>query len=443
MVRGYIGIALAAVMIGSIASQCVAKEQLRMETQEQRDQRMAWWRDARFGMFIHWGVYSVPAGKWQGKDIPGIGEWIMFNAKIPTSEYQKLPAQFNPVKFDANAWVKLAKDAGMKYIVITSKHHDGFAMFHSKTSAFNIYDATPFKRDPLKELAEACRKQGMRLGFYYSQAQDWNHPGGAAAGAGHWDPAQDGSMDDYIRSVAAPQVKELLTNYGPISVFWWDTPVNMTKEREDILAPLLKLQPNIIMNDRLGNYAGDFVTPEQQIPDVGPTGDWETCMTMNDTWGYKSEDNNWKSTTSLVRNLIDIASKGGNYLLNVGPNSLGEIPAPSVERLKEIGAWMKTNGKAIYGTTRSPFGHMMFDGRCTAKGNKLYLFVFNWPKDEIRLGEVRGTLRSVKYLGLRESVKYTELPSTEERSALVIEPPAKPDPIATVIELTYDKCPEQ
>jgi len=261
----------------------------------------------------------------------------MNTAKIPTADYQKLPAQFNPTKFDANAWVKLAKDAGMKYIVITSKHHDGFAMFRSKASPFNIYDASPFKRDPLKELSEACAKQGMKLGFYYSQAQDWNHPGGAAAG-GHLDKAQDGSMDNYIRDVAVPQVKELLTNYGPISIMWWDTPVDMNKERADMLLPLMKLQPGIIMNNRLGYYDGDFGTPEQEIPTTGSDADWETCMTMNDTWGYKSGDNNWKSTQTLVRNLIDIASKGGNYLLNVGPTSLGEIPAPSVQRLKEIGA---------------------------------------------------------------------------------------------------------
>ena len=437
MRAGYICMVVAAVMTLSIAAtQCGAKEQLFVETREQRDKRMAWWREARFGLFIHWGIYSVPAGKWQGNDVPGIGEWIMSQGKIPVADYAKFAGEFNPAKFDANAWVKLAKDAGMKYIVITSKHHDGFAMFRSKTSPFNIYDATPFKRDPLKELAEACRKQGIKLGFYYSQAQDWHHPGGAAWN-GHWDKAQDGGMDEYIRDIAAPQVKELLTDYGPVSVFWWDTPVDMTRDREDMLAPLLKLQQGIIMNDRLGNYAGDFTTPEQQIPDTAPAGDWETCMTMNDTWGYKSDDNNWKSPTTLIRNLIDIASKGGNYLLNVGPNSLGEIPAPSVERLTEIGRWMKTNGEAIHGTTRSPFAHMMFDGRCTVKGNKLYLFVFNWPKDEIRLPEMKSVPRSVRFLDGGAPASYTELPSNEEMTALVISPPAKPDPIATVVELTY------
>lgn len=432
---------LLAVLAGlSMGARCVGKEMIFVETQEQRDKRMAWWREARFGMFIHWGVYSVPAGVWDGKEVPGIGEWIMHHAKIPVAEYARLATQFNPAKFDAEAWVKLAKEAGMKYIVITSKHHDGFAMFRSAASPFNIYDATPFKRDPLKELSEACRKHDIKLGFYYSQAQDWHHPGGAAAG-GHWDPAQDGSMDDYIRNVAVPQVKEILSNYGPVAIMWWDTPVDMTKERADMFLPLLKLQPGIIVNNRLGHYDGDFGTPEQEIPAQAPDIDWETCMTINDTWGYKSTDNNWKSTTTLVRNLIDIVSKGGNYLLNVGPTSLGEIPEPSVQRLKEIGAWMKVNGEAIYGAGKGPFSNVGFDGRCTAKGNKLYLFVFNWPENgEITVPDLRAAPISARFLN-GSPIEITELPGTEERTALAISAPDKPDPIATVIELTYAEKP--
>ena len=207
------------------------------ETPQQRDQRMAWWREARFGMFIHWGVYSVPAGTYNGKQIDGIGEWIMNRGKIPVAEYREYAKQFNPVKYNADEWVRLAKKAGMKYIVITSKHHDGFALFDSKASDWNVVNATPYGKDLLKPLAEACQKHGIKLGFYYSQAQDWNNPGGAAAG-GHWDKAQDGSMDDYIRNVAVPQVKEILSNYGPIAVLWWDTPVDMNKERADMLLPL-------------------------------------------------------------------------------------------------------------------------------------------------------------------------------------------------------------
>jgi alpha-L-fucosidase len=362
------------------------------ETVEQRNARMAWWRDARFGMFIHWGVYSVPAGTYDGKQIPGIGEWIMNNAGIPMGTYAGYAKEFNPTKFDADQWVSIAKNAGMKYIVITSKHHDGFAMFHSKASAYNIYDATPFKRDPLAELAAACAKQGMKLGFYYSQAQDWGHAGGAAirkAGrtSDHWDAGQDGSFDDYLKTVALPQVREILTNYGPVAVLWFDTPTSaMTKERAGPFVDLLhELQPGIIWNNRLGGgFQGDTETPEQYVPPTGfPGRDWETCMTINGTWGYKSYDTNFKSYEMLLHNLIDIASKGGNYLLNVGPTSEGVIPQPEVDRLTQIGEWLKVNGDAIYGTTASPFKRALDFGRVTQKPNKLFLHVFDWPKDGV------------------------------------------------------------
>ena len=326
---------------------------LNAQSKTLNDPKMDWWKEARFGMFIHWGVYAVPAGTYDGKQIPGIGEWIMNRGKIPLSVYQTYPARFNPVKFNADVWVKLASEAGMKYLVITSKHHDGFAMFKSK-DPFNIVDATPFKKDPIKELAEACKKYKIRFGLYYSQAQDWNHPGGAASG-GHWDSAQNGSMDKYIDEVAVPQVKEILDAYNP-AIIWWDTPTNMNPERATKLADLLKNRPDIITNNRLGGgYEGDLETPEQYIPATGiPGKNWESCMTMNDTWGFKSYDQNWKSTKVLIRNLIDIASKGGNYLLNVGPTDEGIIPEPSVERLKQVGAWLKPNAEAIYGGKASP-----------------------------------------------------------------------------------------
>ena len=355
------------------------------ETEEERNARMKWWREARFGMFIHWGVYAALAGVYKGEEIPGIGEWIMLRAKVPVADYARYSKQFNPVKYDPDAWVRLAKEAGMKYLVITSKHHDGFALFDSKVTDWDVVDATPYGKDLLSPLADACRKHDVKLGFYYSQAQDWRHPGGAAAG-GHWDEAQDGDMSEYIRDIAAPQVREILSNYGKIAVLWWDTPVDMTKERAEMLMPLTELQPGIITNNRLGGeIEGDFSTPEQHIPDTGiPGKDWEVCMTMNDTWGYKSWDHNWKSTQTLIHNLVDIVSKGGNYLLNVGPTAEGEIPQPSIQRLKEIGQWMHANGDALYATQASPFPRPEW-GRYTCKVREdktiLYLHVFDWPAD--------------------------------------------------------------
>src|SRR5437667_2248022 len=353
------------------------------ETKEQHDARMKWWREARFGLFIHWGIYSVPAGTYEGKQIPNIGEWIMNFGKIPVDRYAAYAKQFNPVKFNPDEWVALAKAAGMKYIVITSKHHDGFAMFKSAASPYNIADATPFKRDVIAGMAEACRKHGMKLGLYYSQAQDWHHSGGAAMN-GHWDKAQDGNMDEYIDRIAVPQVREILSKYGPISILWWDTPIDMNAARAARFLPLLNLQPGLITNNRLGGgMGGALTTPEQFIPATGiPGTDFAVCMTMNDTWGYKSYDNNWKSSEDLVRKLIDSASKGGNYLLNVGPTSEGLIPQPSVDRLKGIGRWMQVNKDAIYGTTAGPFPYLRW-GRAARKGSILYLYVFDWPKSGV------------------------------------------------------------
>jgi alpha-L-fucosidase len=380
------------------------------ETEEHRKARMQWWTEARFGMFIHWGIYSVPAGIYEGKEVPGIGEWIMNKGKIPMAVYQKYAAQFNPVKFNADKFVSLAKQAGMKYLVITSKHHDGFAMFKSDASNFNIVDATPFKRDVIKEMAAACKKYGIKFGLYYSQAQDWNHPGGAANG-GNWDPAQKGSMDEYIDKIAVPQMKEILTKYGPISVLWFDTPTDMTPQRAAKVNETLKLQPNIIVNNRLGGgFSGDLETPEQYIPATGfPGRNWETCMTMNDTWGYKVNDKNFKSTKVLVQNLVDIASKGGNYLLNVGPTAEGLIPEEEVIRLKEVGAWMARNGESIYGTTHSPFSYLSW-GRATQKGQTIYVHVFNWPKDNMLRIPLTNEVTAVRALAQPKAtipVKHT------------------------------------
>jgi alpha-L-fucosidase len=428
-----------------------------------KDERMAWWREARFGMFIHWGVYAVPAGEWKGQRIGGIGEWIMNRGKIPVSEYQEIAKQFNPVKYDPDAWVRMAKDAGMKYIVITSKHHDGFALFETKASKWNVVDATPYGKDLLKPLAEACRKYGIKLGFYYSQAQDWNNPGGSAARRptregwenpdsaridaytkahrGHWDPAQETKpFARYIDDVAVPQVRELLTNYGDLAVLWWDTPTDMTDDAATKLQSLLSLQPAIITNDRLKrpNFPGDHKTPEQRIPNLADLDgtDWETCMTMNGTWGYKYYDHNYKTPQTLIRNLLDIASKGGNFLLNVGPTAEGEFPPESVDILAKMGQWMKVNGEAVYGTKASPWGLFTW-GRCTSKitpkGTSLYFSVFEWPADgKLVIPGFNNKLISAKLLANGTKLKA----SVSKANVLTVSLPfAAPDPIAAVIKV--------
>ena len=368
------------------------------------DEKMAWFRDAKFGLFIHWGLYSIPAGEWQGKRVPGLGEWIMHNAPIPVTEYEKLAKQFDPVKFNAEEWVQMAEDAGMKYIVITSKHHDGFAMYHSHVSPYNIYDATPFHRDPIRELAEACARHHMKFGFYYSQSQDWHEPGGMGNtndfGA---DELKDknGAYDKYLKEKAEPQVAELLQNYGPVCLMWFDTSrvMNVNGRGQAFIDIVHKYQPACLIDGRLG-VAGDYTsTGDNAIPTQGSTNDWETPATINHTWGFRKDDTDWKSPGEIIFKLVDITSKGGNYLLNVGPTSEGIIPEASQDNLRTVGKWLKVYGEAIYGAGRSPFGEEFGelskekdhtgkevflarnDWRCTTKPGKLYFTLFNIPRD--------------------------------------------------------------
>jgi len=425
------------------------------ETAEQRDERMQWWREARFGMFIHWGVYSIPAGTYKGKQISGIGEWIMENGDIPVAEYEKYANQFNPVKFNAEQWVQIAKNTGMKYIVITSKHHDGFCLWDSKVSKYDIMDTAPFNRDILKELSVACKKHGIRLCFYHS-IMDWHHPD---AQAPFYPNYNDGGRTNpnfsrYVKNYLKPQLQELITNYGPLGVMWFDGEwiKDWTEPQGiDLYNYVRSLQPDIIINNRVGKgrksmqgmtkegfFAGDFGTPEQEIPPTGLPGvDWETCMTMNDTWGFKSYDNNWKSKEDLIRKLVDIASKGGNFLLNVGPTSEGLIPQPSVERLAAMGEWMAMNSESIYDTTASPFEKLSW-GRCTAKPGKLYLHVFDWPKNgELKVPMPRNDVQKAYILAREDRAEL--LLDTDENGNLVVTVPRKvPDVIDTVILLEME-----
>ena len=412
---------------------------------------MSWWRDARFGMFIHWGIYAVAAGRWKGEFVPSLGEWIMYNARIPVEEYETLAEQFNPVEFDAEEWVSLAERAGMRYLVITAKHHDGFAMFHSAASEFNIVDATPYGHDIMADLAAACQRHGIRLCFYYSQAQDWHHPGGE----GHWDRADhwhtqtvaEEEFAAYLEAKAKPQVRELLTQYGPIGLIWFDTPVAINPEQSQELADLVhELQPDCLVNGRVGNEKGDYSSlGDNQIPRGPVTGDWETPATMNDTWGFKVDDDNWKSTEDLLHLLVDLASKGVNYLLNVGPTAEGPIPPESIERLEQIGAWMDVNSDAIHGTEPNPWPWEFEWGRVTVKadpsgdGGRLFLHMYDWP-ERLTVAGLRNEVRRAALLVAPDD----ELQISQEHDAdadlhlLTIDlPETRPDEPITVIEVQF------
>jgi alpha-L-fucosidase len=427
------------------------------ETKEAKDARMEWWRDARFGMFIHWGLYAVPAGEWKGET--NHSEWIRTTAEIPIDEYDKFREQFNPVNFDAKKWVKMAKNAGMKYIVITSKHHDGFCLFNSKQTEFDVM-STPFERDILKELARECKKQGVKLCFYHS-IMDWHHPDYLPRRGWETDRSAEGAdLSRYIAYMKA-QLKELTKNYGDIGVLWFDGEWEETWTHEygvDLYNYVRNLQPDIIINNRVdngrsgmagmtreGGYAGDFGTPEQEIPATGMPGmDWETCMTMNDHWGYNKYNDNWKSTPDLIRKLSDIASKGGNFLLNVGTKADGTFPEESIIRLKEIGEWMDINGEAIYETSASPFQKLDW-GRCTQKqigtDTRLFLHVFDWPDNGVL--KVPGIFNEPKSAFILADNTKALLPVSRFEDALLIElPPAAPDTINTIVVLDVIGIPD-
>jgi alpha-L-fucosidase len=404
------------------------------------EQRTEWFREARFGMFIHWGIYSVPAGEWKGgKDH---AEWIMLTGKIPSAEYEKFATRFNPVKFNATEWVQLARDAGMKYLVITSKHHDGFCMYDSKLTDYDIMQATPFGRDPMKELAAACNQAGLKFCFYHSVV-DWHHPEFPARysqSGFHGSPNPDADLDKYVTYMKG-QVRELLSNYGPIGILWFDgggsfrgQPMAELIHAQEIIDMIRRLQPMCIVNDRLGVPA-DYGTPEQHIPGRAPTRMFEVCMTLNDHWGYNQFDNHWKSPETVIRNLADIAGKGGNYLLNVGPTAEGTIPEGSVRTLREVGKWMKVNGESIYGTTASPFRETPW-GRCTAQSGRLYLHVFNWPTDgRLVVPGLRNKVTKAYLLAAPE--RACEVTPGEEQVTIAV-PRQMPDALDTVVVLEIE-----
>ncbi len=445
------------------------------ETPQQRDARMQWWREARFGMFVHWGLYSGLAGTWEGKPVGTRGgmEWIQQRVKADTDTYAKraIPL-FQPAPGFAREWARLAREAGCRYVVFTTKHHDGFALHDSKVSD---YDAgSVLHRDLVREIVDALRAEGLRVGFYHSVI-DWHHDQYEYSRSRQLphplrgQPYPNGERDhakylDYLHG----EVNELVSNYGPVDILWWDYSAQDFQGQEawrafDLLAEVRAKQPRITMNNRLfripeagftgmGTNAiaaqldpkyGDFITPEQHIPATGMPGvDWETCMTMNTTWGYSEHDHAWKSDETLIRNLIDIASKGGNYLLNIGPKGDGSVPVESIQAMRAIGAWMKVNGEAIYATTASPFDKLEW-GRCTQKRlptgkTRLYLHVFDWPSDgTLVVPLANGSGARARLMAGGRPLPVT---ATESQVSIAVGDRA-PDRIASVIVLDLDTPP--
>lgn len=422
-------------------------------TYSQNTDKLEWWQDAKFGLFLHWGLYSI--GEWNGKPQKG-NEHFMFVEKIPLKEYAKIGETFNPVNFNADSWVKTARDAGMKYIVITTKHHDGFAMFDSPSDNYNILKATPYKHDPMKDLAIACKKYKLKLCFYYSLGRDWASPDatwikeGSKAG-NTWDYPNELAKDNnkYIENKVKPQLKELLTQYGPVGILWFDTPEGTTPaQSESIRKFILSIQPNCIINNRIGNKFGDYIVSEQKIAEKTELNPWESCITMSSKWGFSKYDTAWKTPEILVRHLVEIVCKGGNLLLNVGPNSLGEFPEQSTQNLLEIGKWIKINGEAIYGTkpysTVSEYAVNVIDVKADAmgkssndftskkinsdlyfnkKGNNIYVFIRSW-KENIINSKVLGQLKNIdkiELLGSKQEIKWAF-----ENNDLVINMPEMP-----------------
>ena len=449
------------------------------ESLEQRAERMQWYRDARFGMFIHWGPYAALGGEYRGKKVGWIAEWIQHTARIPAKEYETMSSEFNPVKFDAREWVGIAKAAGMKYIAITSKHHDGFCMWDSKLSDYNIAKWTAFKRNVIAELARECEKAGLKFGVYYS-VRDWHHPDWAMryaplekpnSGWGYpaspWTmgrvnqcgcpscrknipitpemdlrPVESADMNRYLDYMKG-QLTELLTECGPVSLMWFDAQDIKDPKLgrvEEMIATMRRLQPKVIINDRIGpdgTTLGDYGVHEGNVPGTGTAREWETCMTLNGTWGYSKFDNNWKPAVEFVRTLVETTSKNGNFLLNVGPDGEGVIPQGSVDRLKEVGQWMSANGASIYGCEASTLPQPKW-GRITAKGRTLYLHVFQWPADGRLIVPKLNAPAKRAYLLTDTEQRPLPLALADEGVTITV-PDQAPSEIDSVIALTVER----
>jgi alpha-L-fucosidase len=396
------------------------------------ENRMNGWRDSKFGLFIHWGLYALLAGEYQGKRTDNIAEWIMHDLGIPVEEYEKLAARFNPDNFDADRIVRLARDAGMKYVVFTSKHHEGFAMYRPKADRYNAANATPWGRDPARELREACDRYGLKLCFYYSQAQDWHHPDGIEEGV----PDEGKNFRNYLDQKCIPQITELLTEYGEVGLIWFDTPISMTREQsEELKALVRRLQPNCLISGRIGNGLGDYMTTgDNFIPLLPYPGDFEVPATINDTWGFSRFDQRWKSPEKLIRNLVKVVSRGGNFLLNIGPDAAGCVPEASERVLSVIGGFLSRCGESIYGTRPVPAYPYDIDwGYFTSRPGKLYLHVFEQLPDVYLLNMANTPKRAYLLSDGRELTLKERVTCEGDHSWRILWPGEQPKDIDTVI----------
>ena len=383
-----------------------------------------WFREAKYGLFVHWGLYSLLAGEYDGVRTDRIAEWIENFLDIPVEAYRKLAGQFDPKAFDADAFVRRAReDWGMRYIVLTAKHHEGFAMYHSRVSGFNVVDATPCRRDILGELRAACDKYGMRLGVYYSQAQDWDDPDGFKQ---HHDNSHK-NFQRYFDEKCVPQVKELLTNYAPLNVMWFDTPMGIPRAQSQRLRDLCKgIQPDILLSGRTGNGLGDYMTTgDNALPRLPYDGLWELPATVNDTWGYNKYDTNWKSPDQIIQTLLRVISRGGNYLLNVGPTGEGLVPQACADVLSAVGAYVRGNAEAIYGTRCVGVYPFEVPGiEMTSRSHKLYIHVLT-PRVRIELLNIANRITNAYLVSDKSPLPFTQGRTCEGDSMIEVSlPPA-------------------
>lgn len=396
--------------------------------------------EGNYAMFIHWGLYSQLGNKVGYQTFYGIGEWIMHDAMagIPVDEYKKLAATFNPVKFDAAAIAKLAKDAGMKYIIITSKHHDGFAMYDSAACDFNITRMTPWAKDPMHELAAACRAEGLGFGFYYSHNQDWTFPGGN--GGPEVDEGGNAvTFEDYFVKKCLPQVEEITSNYGPIEIVWFDTPGNMPKKFVQQLVDVVrKNQPGALISGRAGHNLGDYQSlGDMEVPKKNVQGLWEAVDTTNDSWAYAWYDECWKTPMEILHRLIACVARGGTYMLNIGPRGDGSVPERAARSLREAGEWIHRYPHVVYNAGPSPWGHALPWGDVTVNGNKLLLSVFDWPSSgELYLPGLKTEIVSARLLKEEGSEPLDHQVSNGWTILQV--PPAAPEKLASVIEIDLE-----